>query len=100
MADIANLKVGDTSYALKDSTARASASSALETANDAEAKADNALTASSTANSTANNALSIANTANTGQQNANKKIDGATLIGNYTENTQTLEILLKLGEVS
>lgn len=100
MADIANLKVGDTSYSLKDSTARTSASSALNTANNAEAKADNALTASSTAKSTANNAISIANTANAGQQNANTKIDGATLIGNYTENTQTLEISLKLGEVS
>lgn len=97
MADIANLKVGDTSYSLKDSTARTNANNALQTANTAESKADNALTASSTATSTANTALSTANTANAGQQKANQKIDGANLVGTYTENTQTLEITLQLG---
>ena len=104
MADIANLKVGANTYSLKDTTARNTANSAQSTAESAESKADQAIADSAsatqlanTANATANNALNIANTANAGQKNANTKIDGASIVGNYTDTTQTLEITLELG---
>ena len=93
MADIANLKVGTTTYSLKDNTARTNASNALQTANNADTKADQAIADSATATATAN----TANTANQGQLNANTKIDGASIIGNFTDSTETLEISLKLG---
>lgn len=104
MADIANLKVGANTYSIKDTTARNTANTAKATAESAESKADQAIADSASAtqlanqaNTTANNALGIANTANAGQENANTKIDGASIVGNYTENTQTLEITLALG---
>lgn len=53
MADsIQNIKLGETSYPLEDSTARANASEALNTANTAKSTADNAL-------STANGKMSV-----------------------------------------
>lgn len=55
--DIANLKVGNNTYGIKDSTARTNAS------------------------------------------NANTKIDGASIVGEYTSGTETLEISLELGEI-
>ena len=107
MADIANLKVGANTYSLKDTIARNTANSAQSTAESAENKADQAIADSASAtnlansaNTTASNALNISNTANAGQVNANKKIDGASIVGNYTDSTQTLEITLELGEVS
>lgn len=53
--DLANLKVGNNTYVIKDSIARTNAT------------------------------------------NANTKIDGASIIGEYTSETETLEISLKLG---
>lgn len=90
--DISNLKVGNNTYGIKDTTARTNASNAQQTANSAEAKADQAILDSATAQSTAN-------TANTNAQNANTKIDGASIIGVYTSGTETLEISLELGEI-
>ena len=55
--DIANLKVGNNTYGIKDSTARINAN------------------------------------------NANTKIDGASIVGEYTSETETLEFSLKLGEI-
>lgn len=97
MADIANLKVGTTTYSLKDSTARTSASNALQVSNNADKKADQAISDSASATATANTANNTANTANAGQLNANTKIDGASILGTYTDSTETLEISLKLG---
>lgn len=57
-----------------------------------EAKADQAILDSATAQNTAN-------TANTNASNANTKIDGASIVGEYTSGTETLEILLELGEI-
>lgn len=57
MADIANLKIGNNTYSIKDTDARTSAS------------------------------------------NANTKIEGASIIGEYTSGTETLEISLELGEI-
>lgn len=91
--DIANLKIGTTSYAIKDSTARTTASSA-------DTKADQAILDSATAQSTANTASTSASTAQTAADNANAKIDGASIIGTYTSSTETLEISLELGSVS
>lgn len=70
--DIENLKVGNNTYRIKDSTARTNAQ----------------------------NAQSTANTANTNAQNANTKIDGASLVGEYTSGTETLEISLEIGSIS
>lgn len=70
--DIANLKVGNNTYGIKDSTARTNAQ----------------------------NAQSTANTANTNAQNANTKIDGSSLVGEYTSGTETLEISLEIGSLS
>lgn len=70
MPDISNLKIGETTYSFKDTTARETAETA-ET-NSAEAK-------------------SLA-------QSANNKIDATNLSGNYTNETETLEILLMKGE--
>lgn len=62
--DIANLKVGNNTYGIKDTTARTNAQNAQTTAN-----------------------------------SANTKIDGASIVGEYTSGTETLEISLELGEV-
>lgn len=99
MADVSNLKIGTITYSLKDTTARQTATQAQTTANNADTKADQAISDSAEATSTANQAQSTANTANVGQQNANAKIDGASVIGVYTSGTETLEISLDLGEV-
>ena len=90
--DIANLKIGTNTYAIKDTNARTSANTANTVATSAEAKADQAILDSATAQSTAN-------TANTNAQNANAKIDGANIVGTYTSGTETLEISLELGQI-
>lgn len=90
--NISNLKVGNNTYGIKDSTARTNAQNAQQTANSANAKADQAILDSATAQSTAN-------TANTSATNANTKIDGASIVGQYTSGTETLEISLELGVV-
>lgn len=79
MADISHLKIGGNSYDIKDPTART-------TANNADNKADQAL-------------LDVASV-DTKATNANTKIDGASVIGTYTSNTETLEISLQLGSVN
>lgn len=99
MADIANLKVNNNTYAIKDSQARTNASNAQTTANSAEAKADQAILDSATAQSTANSANTTANSALTSATNANTKIDGTQLVGTYTSGTETLEISLEIGSV-
>ncbi len=99
MSDVSNLKIGTTTYSLKDATARTTANNAQSTATNADNKADQAISDSATALSTAASAQNTANTANNGQQNANTKIDGASVIGTYTSGTETLEISLELGEV-
>lgn len=85
MADIANLKIGNNLYSIKDPTART-------TANNADTKADQAIIDSAQAQSTANSA-------DTKATNANTKIDGTNLIGTYTSGTETLEISLEIGSV-
>lgn len=79
MADIANLKVGTNTYAIKDSTARTNASNAQSTANSAESKADQALLDSA---------------------EVDTKLQGTEIVGTYTSNTETLEISLEIGTVS
>lgn len=79
MADISNLKIGATSYAIKDPTARTNASNA-------DNKADQAIIDAAAADTKATN--------------ANTKIDGASVTGTYTSGTETLEISLTLGTVS
>lgn len=79
MADIANLKIGANSYAIKDTTARS-------TAGNADSKADQALLDASSADTKATN--------------ANTKIDGASITGSYTGGTETLELSLTLGTVA
>lgn len=79
MADISNLKVGSTSYSIKDPTARTNASNA-------DNKADQAIIDAAAADTKATN--------------ANTKIDGASVTGTYTSGTETLEISLTLGTVS
>lgn len=69
--DITNLKIGNNTYGIKDTTARTNASNAQQTAN----------------------------SANTSATNANTKIDGASIVGKYTSGTETLEISLELGEI-
>lgn len=76
MADIANLKIGSTSYTIKDSTARSNASNA-------DTKADQAILDAAAAQGTANT--------------ADAKISGASITGTYTAGTETLEISLTLG---
>lgn len=71
MADISKIKIGSSTYDVKDPTAR-------NTANNADGNASQALLDSSEANS---------------------KIDGAKVIGTYTSGTETLEISLELGAV-
>lgn len=85
MADIANLKIQNNLYSIKDSTAR-------NTANNAETKADQAILDSASAQNTANSA-------STSATNANTKIDGAEIVGTYTSATETIEISLSLGSV-
>lgn len=84
MPDISNLKIGNNIFSIKDPTART-------TATNADTKADQAVIDSSTA-------LNKANEANQNATNANRKIDNAKIIGNYTENTETIEILLQLNQ--
>ena len=79
MADISNLKIGANSYAIKDPTART-------TASNADTKADQAILDSASADTKATN--------------ANTKIDGASIVGTYTAQTETVEISLQLGTVS
>ncbi len=76
MADIANLKIGSTSYTIKDSTARTNAGNA-------DTKADQAILDAAAAQGTANT--------------ADAKISGASITGTYTAGTETLEISLTLG---
>ena len=85
MPDISNLKIGNSVYSIKDATART-------TANNADTKADQAIIDSSSAQNTANNA-------NTNATNANTKIDGASIVANYTSATETIELSLSLGTV-
>ena len=92
MPDIANLKIGDNSYGIKDTTAR-------NTANSAEVKSDQAILESSKANTSATNAQNSANNAQTSADNANTKIDNSKIIGTYTESTETIEISLQIGSI-
>lgn len=71
MADISKIKIGSSTYDVKDPTAR-------NTANNADGNASQALLDSAEANS---------------------KIDGAKILGTYTSGTETLEISLELGTV-
>ncbi len=71
MADISKLKVGANTYDIKDPTAR----------------------------NTANNADSNASQAILDSAEANTKIDGAKVIGTYTQGTETLEVSLEIGSV-
>lgn len=72
MADISKIKVGASTYDIKDPTAR-------NTANNADGNASQALLDS------AENAA---------------KINGAKIIGTYTSGTETLEVSLELGTVN
>ena len=72
MADISKIKVGASTYDIKDPTAR-------NTANNADGNASQALLDS------AENAA---------------KINGAKVIGTYTSGTETLEVSLELGTVN
>lgn len=92
MADIANLKIGNSVYTIKDSTART-------TATNADTKADQAINDSSVAQADATEAKNSANQANTSAKKANTKIDGSKIKGTYTESTQTLEVSLEIGVV-
>lgn len=71
MADISKLKVGANTYDIKDPTAR----------------------------NTANNADSNASQAILDSAEANTKIDGAKVVGTYTQGTETLEVSLEIGSV-
>lgn len=71
MADISKLKVGANTYDIKDPTAR----------------------------NTANNADNNASQAILDSAEANTKIDGAKVIGTYTQGTETLEVSLEIGSV-
>lgn len=72
MADISKIKVGVSTYDIKDPTAR-------NTANNADGNASQAILDSA---------------------EANAKINGASVIGTYTSGTETLEISLELGAVN
>lgn len=71
MSDISKLKVGANTYDIKDPTAR----------------------------NTANNADNNASQAILDSAQANSKIDGAKVIGTYTQGTETLEVSLEIGGV-
>lgn len=71
MADISKIKVGVSTYDIKDPTART-------TANNADGNASQAILDSA---------------------EANAKINGAKVIGTYTAGTETLEVSLELGTV-
>ena len=90
--DISNIKIGTNSYAIKDPTART-------TASNADNKADQAITDSAVAQADATEAKNSATTANTNATNANTKIDNAKIKGTYTDSTETLEISLEIGTV-
>ena len=90
MADISNLKIGTNSYAIKDPTAR-------NTATNADTKADQAIQDSALAQQNAQQAQTSANNAQTSANNANTKIDNSKLKGTYTDTTETLEISLEIG---
>ena len=92
MPDISNLKIGTNSYSIKDPTARI-------TATNADVKSDQAIQDSAGAQQTATNAQNLANTAQNLANNANTKIDNSKITGNYTEMTETLEILLEIGTI-
>lgn len=79
MADISKLKVGANTYDIKDTSARS-------TASNADGNASQAILDAAAAQSSANN--------------ANTKIDGASIKGTYTSGTELLEISLELGSVS
>lgn len=89
--DISNLKIGTNVYAIKDPTARTNATNA-------DTKADQAISDVAVAQASATEAKNLATTANTNANKANHKIDGSKLRGTYTENTETLEISLEIGE--
>lgn len=72
MADISKLKIGASTYDIKDPTAR----------------------------NTASNADSNASQAILDSAEANAKITGAKVSGTYTSGTETLEIALELGSTS
>lgn len=72
MADISKIKVGSTTYDIKDPTAR-------NTANNADGNASQAILDSA---------------------EANAKINGASVIGTYTSGTELLEISLQLGSTT
>lgn len=72
MADISKLKVGTSTYDIKDPTAR----------------------------NTASNADSNASQAILDSAEANAKITGAKIKGTYTSGTETLEVSLELGTVN
>lgn len=72
MADISKLKIGSSTYDVKDPTAR-------NTANNADGNASQALLDSA---------------------EANAKIDGASIVGTYTSGTETLELSFQKGSVA
>ena len=86
MANMSKIKIGSNVYDVKDTTARG-------TADAADTKADQAIIDST-------NALNKANSAYTLGNNANTKIDGASIIGTYTSSTEILELSLELGSVT
>lgn len=88
--DISNLKIGTNVYAIKDPTARTSATNA-------DTKADQAIADVAVAQADATEAKNTATTANTNANKANKKIDNSKLKGTYTDSTETLEISLEIG---
>lgn len=92
MPDISNLKIGTNSYSIKDPTART-------TASNADVKSDQAIQDSAEAQQTATNAQQTATNAQTSANNANTKIDNSKITSNYTESTETLEILLDIGTI-
>lgn len=70
MADISQITVGSTTYNIKDSTARSSASSASTAAASAQTTANSALAAASSAQTTANSALALASSASSAATSA------------------------------
>ena len=76
MPDVSNLKVGQNTYNIKDTTARTSAQTAQNTAD--------------TANTNAEHAITLAT-------ETDDKLTNTTLIGDYTTETETLEYKLQIG---
>ena len=76
MADISKLKVGSSTYDIKDPTARSTASNA---------------------DSNASQAILDAAAADASATTANNKIDGAYIKGTYTSGIELLEVSLELG---